>query len=262
MKIRETLKKQPIENQHDIVKKFCDMEMKLLSPRDKEGEEVISLTKSIIEKLTNSNLDISLIGVVCDNIRDIISLRNITPLSFEDDEWCKIWNKGDNVDVFANYRSLDIHKVGDLVFPNMHKYYCHETKVYGTDEVLRNPVYSYGLNFEVKDNRLTGRVIIDWYLNHTSGEKAIAICGEMEEIQFEANLLKAKDGSKFIYHTKEYEISDDVVLRPFYVTIDELVDTDIDTFAEMSSDEILQLITYYEQRIKPECYSRKESNTI
>lgn len=261
MKSLESLGKLPVDQQNELIKKFAEAELNYLVPKDEIGEKILSVSRQIINTITDAGLPIDCMDTIANNVKYAVNMINITPLTLDDSEWCLVKEK-EGVKIYSNYRSLDVRKIGDLVFPHNYEYYCSELWVYGKDKPLRMPMRARDINFEVKDRNLTGRVVIDWYLNKTKGGDIFAICGDVDNIQIDAIILKVKDGGKRIIHVESYDTGDDSVLIPFYIQIDELAGMDIDRFSEMSSDEVYELIISHEQRIEPERYSRKENNTI
>lgn len=251
----------PIKNQQDVISKFTKMELGILKAKTPEGEKILSITNDIINTLIDSGLSIENMKIISSNIESILNLNCLSPLTFSDEEWCKI-NETNGVVTYINYRSMNVRKIGDLVFPRIHKYHCPITVIPETGEQVFNAIFAYGPNFEVSDGKLTGRVVIDWYLQYTEPPKSISITGKPNEIHIEAKLLKLDDGNRIIFHDSEYTVEEDTILIPFYITVDELVDMDTNDFAKMNQDEINQLIKKYDERVKPESYSRKEGDAI
>lgn len=250
-----------LENQQDVISKFAKMELGLLRAKTPEGEKILSITEDIIKMLVDSGLNIDDMKSISSNVESILNMNCISPLTFEDDEWCKV-DDTNGVVTCVNYRSTKVRKIGDLVFPRIYKYHCSVTYIPETGKQVLNAVFAHGPNFEVSDGKLTGRVIFDWFLQYTKPPKAIAIMGNPREIHLEAKLMKLNDGNCIIYHDCEYPVEEETILLPFYLLIDELVNMDIKDFTKMSQDEISQLIQKYDKQSKPESYSRKESDAI
>lgn len=251
----------PLNRQQDVISKFSNMELGVLQAKTPEGEKILSITKDIIKILIDSGLNIDCMKSISSNVESILDMRNISPLTFEDEEWYKVSDKN-GAPVYLNCRSVNVRKIGDLVFPRIHKYNCQTVFTPETQKEVVDTTFAKGPNFEVFNGKLTGRVIFDWFLQYTKPPKAIMIMGKPIDLYIEAKLLKLDNGEKVIYHDTEYPVKEDTILLPFYLLIDELVDMDIKDFAKMSQDEISQLIKKYDKQSKPESYSRKESDTI
>lgn len=251
----------PLENQQSIISKFSKMELGFLQAKSPEGEKILSITEHIVKLLVSSGLDVGDMRTVSANIESILNLNCISPLTFDDSEWCEVGNIN-GVPKYVNYRLFRVRKTGDLIFPKMHKYHCSMTVVPKTGKEVLNAVFAQGPNFQVSDGKLTGKVVVDWYLQYTKPPKAISIVGKSSDIYIEAKLMVLDNGDMVIYHDSEYPVTEDTILIPFYLSIDEVAGMDIKEFAKMSQDEINQLIQKYDRQIKPESYSRKEGDTI
>lgn len=231
---------------------FYRMESSLMLPANEDGEKTIKLLSGMMEIFKNNDCNVELFKNALELAKRIMNMENLTELRLTDEhEW--ITNK--DSDIAVNIRNMKVRKRGDLVMPNNYKYIAFIEDYFDNDKHFGNIVLEFtGPNAEVIDGKLTGRFVVNWYMNPL----APAECAN-GEIKLPAKALYINGERSFVYHDKPYVDSDDSILNPIYVTVDKFKGMTMDEIKKIDSDEIIKeikihdTIDNYKNRREGEC---------
>lgn len=244
------------ENFGSMVSKYKDMEMSRIKPKDGIGEKAIGMVSEIIDKFKKNGFDYNDSDFVINSLNSLINLKSISSLTFDDSEWIDT-NMDGNKKAYMNCRNTSVWKICGLIFPKMHIYRVL-TETGSSATIKNNP------NIEISYGKLTGRFIVDWYLQYDEGPNRTIIMGDCSDsVELPAEIIKTSDGGVFITHSKPYEISKDSILLPLYLKSDELTGLSLEKFSKMDKDDIRHKIIECCVKAGPEQYTREEkSNSI